>query len=210
MNILYGIISFFQKGGVYMIPIAAVGAMALIIIVERTMSLYFRYDTDSTKFMSGLHNFYITGNLKNTVDYVEQGKGSLLAEVMKKGLEDSKHGVEVVKDSLQTASLEVYPLLNKRLGFLPMLANIATLLGLLGTIMGLIQVFGMASDAPPSERQKVLGAGIAIAMNTTAFGLMIAVPCMFIYSVLQSKVNKIIDDIEQYSAKFLDWTRNKK
>jgi biopolymer transport protein ExbB/TolQ len=100
--------------------------------------------------------------------------------------------------------MEVVPKLEKRTHYLASFANIATLLGLLGTIIGLIQAFQAVSNASPAERADLLSASISVAMNTTAFGLIVAIPLLLVHSVLQSKTTSIVDSLEMASVKFLN------
>jgi biopolymer transport protein ExbB/TolQ len=100
--------------------------------------------------------------------------------------------------------MEVVPKLEKRTHYLASFANIATLLGLLGTIIGLIQAFQAVSNASPAERADLLSASISVAMNTTAFGLIVAIPLLLVHSVLQSKTTSIVDSLEMAAVKFLN------
>ncbi len=100
--------------------------------------------------------------------------------------------------------MEVVPRLEKRTHYLATFANIATLLGLLGTIIGLIKAFTAVSNADPAEKADLLSASISVAMNTTAFGLMVAIPLLLIYTVLQSKTTSLVDSLEMASVKFLN------
>ncbi len=100
--------------------------------------------------------------------------------------------------------METVPTLEKRTPYLATFANIATLLGLLGTIIGLIQAFTAVAAANPSEKADMLSASISVAMNTTAFGLMVAIPLLLIYAVLQTKTSQLVDSLEMASVKFLN------
>lgn len=100
--------------------------------------------------------------------------------------------------------MEAVPNLEKRTPYLATFANIATLLGLLGTIIGLIEAFTAVSNANPSEKADMLSASISVAMNTTAFGLMVAIPLLLIYAVLQTKTTQLVDSLEMASVKFLN------
>ncbi len=100
--------------------------------------------------------------------------------------------------------MEVVPRLEKRTHYLATFANIATLLGLLGTIIGLIKAFTAVSHADPAEKADLLSASISVAMNTTAFGLMVAIPLLLVYTVLQSKTTTLVDSLEMASVKFLN------
>jgi biopolymer transport protein ExbB/TolQ len=122
---------------------------------------------------------------------------------MKAGLTRANKGPEEIQNAVEEATLEILPIITKRTTLLQQLANIATLLGLLGTILGLIQAFEALqnADIPPDQRQSLLARGIAIAMNTTAFGLMIAIPCLCAQIFLTGVTKKILDEIDQYSVK---------
>lgn len=105
---------------------------------------------------------------------------------------------------MEESLMEVMPRLESRTHYLATFANIATLLGLLGTIIGLIQAFTAVAEANPAEKADLLSASISVAMNTTAFGLIVAIPLLFVHTVLQSKTTRIIDSLEMVSVKFLN------
>ena len=103
--------------------------------------------------------------------------------------------------------MEILPRLEKRTQYLATFANIATLLGLLGTIMGLISAFTAVANVDPAEKANLLSASISVAMNTTAFGLMVAIPLLLSFSYLQSKTTEIVDSLEMASVKFVNKLR---
>ena len=105
---------------------------------------------------------------------------------------------------MEESLMEVMPRLESRTHYLATFANIATLLGLLGTIIGLIQAFTAVANANPAEKADLLSASISVAMNCTAFGLMTAVPLLLIHAVLQTKTTELIDSLEMASVKFLN------
>jgi biopolymer transport protein ExbB/TolQ len=105
---------------------------------------------------------------------------------------------------MEESLMEVMPRLEKRTHYLATFANIATLLGLLGTIIGLINAFTAVSNANPAEKADMLSASISVAMNTTAFGLMVAIPLLLVHTLLQTKTTAIIDSLEMASVKFLN------
>ena len=106
-----------------------------------------------------------------------------------------------IQNAIEEATLEVVPMVQKRTSSLQALANIATLLGLLGTIIGLIDAFKALEKATPENRQRLLAAGIALAMNTTAFGLIVAIPTLVCHLILSGTTKKILDEIDMYSVK---------
>jgi biopolymer transport protein ExbB/TolQ len=109
-----------------------------------------------------------------------------------------------IEKAMEESLMEVLPRLEKRTHYLATLANIATLLGLLGTIIGLIRAFTAVSNANPADKADLLSASISVAMNTTAFGLMVAIPLLLIHALLQTKTNQLVDSLEMASVKFLN------
>ena len=105
---------------------------------------------------------------------------------------------------MEESLMEVLPRLEKRTHYLATFANIATLLGLLGTIIGLIRAFTAVSNANPAEKADLLSASISVAMNTTAFGLIVAIPLLLVHTLLQTKTMEIVDSLEMASVKFLN------
>ena len=105
---------------------------------------------------------------------------------------------------MEGAYLEAAPILQKRTGYLSMLANVATLLGLLGTILGLIQAFHGVTLQDTTMKQEVLAKGIAVAMSTTAFGLIVAIPCLIAFHILTSRQNQILDSIQHAATQLLN------
>jgi biopolymer transport protein ExbB/TolQ len=106
--------------------------------------------------------------------------------------------------AMEEGLMEIIPRLEKRTHYLASFANIATLLGLLGTIIGLIQAFTAVANANPAEKAELLSSSISVAMNTTAFGLIVAIPLLLVYSLLQSRTTQIVDSLEMAAVKFLN------
>ena len=109
-----------------------------------------------------------------------------------------------IEMAMEEGLMEIIPRLEKRTHYIATLANIATLLGLLGTIMGLIEAFTAVASANPSEKADLLSASISVAMNTTAFGLMVGIPLLLVHSLLQAKTTEIVDSLEMASVKFVN------
>jgi biopolymer transport protein ExbB/TolQ len=149
--------------------------------------------------------FLKTGDFKRAIS-ATASSGSAIAQILSYGLarvQTAKRRDDVEK-AMEESLMEVVPKLEKRTHYLASFANIATLLGLLGTIIGLIQAFQAVSNASPAERADLLAASISVAMNTTAFGLIVAIPLLLVHSVLQSKTTSIVDSLEMASVKFLN------
>ncbi len=202
-HMFYRIAEFFQQGGPFMYPIALMSVFALAIIIERAIVLYGIYSVNAEKFWGSIQQTLRKGKVASAMKICEKYGKSALAKVFKAALEVADKPDYEIQNAIDQAVLEVVPDIQKRTHYLQMTANVATLLGLLGTIIGLIQAFNALAHASPSEKQLLLAKGIAVAMNTTAFGLIVAIPTMFIYSILVGKTTKLTDDIDEYSFKLL-------
>ena len=147
----------------------------------------------------------MSGNYRQAVAITEKSKAAL-SRILRYGLDRAQHARrrDDVEVAMEEGLMETVPRLEKRTHYLATFANIATLLGLLGTIMGLIQAFTAVANANPAEKADMLSASISVAMNTTAFGLMAAIPLLLIYTVLQTKTTELVDSLEMASVKFLN------
>jgi biopolymer transport protein ExbB/TolQ len=201
MEALYAALRFFQTGGLFMYPIAFILAIGVAIIVER-----YAYLT-----VVGIAN---RRTWKRILPLVQDGKyevaGELVAQsnnAMSKifgyGLQRAVYGGkgEDVQLAMEEGVLEFIPRLEKRTHYLATFANIATLLGLLGTIMGLIEAFSAVAGAGPAEKANLLSASISVAMNTTAFGLMVAIPLLLAHAFMQTKTGRVVDSLEMATVK---------
>jgi biopolymer transport protein ExbB len=204
MQLYSTIVSFFQEGGVFMYPIVVVLALGIAIAIER-----WAYLTATTMNNKALWNkiapYLKAGNFSAAMQLTSQSK-TAIATIMTYGLNRvrSARRREDVEQAMEESLMEVMPRLERRTHYLATFANIATLLGLLGTIIGLIQAFTAVSNASPAEKADLLSASISVAMNTTAFGLMVAIPLLLIHTLLQTKTTEIVDSLEMASVKFLN------
>ena len=128
----------------------------------------------------------------------------MLPKVVKAGLTRANRTEKELENAIQEVTLEIAPIVNKRTSYLSMLANVATLVGLLGTIMGLVMAFQAVAKASAETKQTLLANGISVAMYTTAGGLIAAIPTMVLHSIISNKSNKILDDVDQYGLKTLN------
>ncbi len=204
MEVYSTIVSFFQEGGLFMYPIVLVFALGLAIAVERY--LFLTVTTTKNKVLWKKVTPYLrSGNFSAAAEVAGKSKAAV-ATIMTYGLNRvrSARRREDVEKAMEESLMEVMPRLEKRTHYLATFANIATLLGLLGTIIGLIRAFTAVSNANPAEKADLLSASISVAMNTTAFGLMVAIPLLLIHTVLQTKTTEIVDSLEMASVKFLN------
>ncbi|MCA9538068.1 MAG: MotA/TolQ/ExbB proton channel family protein [Myxococcales bacterium] len=184
-------------------PILVMSVIGLGVIIERFIFLYFKYNINAAAFMAQIQKLVMANNIDRAIKLCNAAPSAALPKVIKAGLTRANKGPEEIQNAVEEATLEIVPVVTKRTNVLQQIANIATLLGLLGTILGLIQAFEALSDPsiPPDKRQAMLANGISIAMNTTAFGLIVAIPCLLAQVFLASVTKKIIDEIDQYSVK---------
>ena len=194
---------FYAKGGSWMHPILFMSILGLGVMIERFIFLYFKYNINAGAFMAQIQKLVMANNIDRAIKLCNAAPSAALAKVIKAGLTRANKGPEEIQNAVEEATLEIVPIVTKRTNILQQVANIATLLGLLGTIIGLINAFkALASDKiPPELRQSMLADGISVAMNTTAFGLIVAIPCLGAQVFLTAVTKKIIDEIDQYSVK---------
>jgi len=191
----------YVDGGPFMHPIAFVSVFAIGIMIERFIRLFFKYNINANQFMAQIQKLVMANNIDRAIKLCNGAPTAALPKVIKAGLTRANKGEIEIGNAIEEATLEVIPNITKRTPTLQSVANIATLLGLLGTIMGLIEAFAAVATAPPDQKTQMLTMAIAIAMNTTAFGLMVAIPTLGGYIFLNNTVKKIIDEIDQYSVK---------
>jgi len=188
--------SFYVSGGPWMNPIAAVSIIALALIIERTYVLWFRWRLNAEQFVNQIVGYLEEKNFSRAIEACNVEGNHPLARVLKAGLLKANESDREIQRALEAATMNIAPEVNKRVNYLSMLANVSTLLGLLGTIMGLIDCFEAVKTADAARKQEALSAGISVAMLTTAFGLIGAIPAIIAYSILQSRQNTLLGSIE--------------
>lgn len=203
-NFLHSLVSGFQAGGPWMIPIAIAFAVSIAFSIERFVRLFWQYNVDGPSFMFEVQKFILANDLDGAIRLCNGANRAALPKVIKAGLQRASRDEGQMQNAIDAASLEVIPKLERRLAYLALIANIATLLGLLGTINGLISSFAAIALADPSQRQAILAKGISEAMNSTAFGLVTAIFTMIAHSILTNKANKILEEIDEFGVKLLD------
>jgi biopolymer transport protein ExbB/TolQ len=204
MEVYTTTVKFFQEGGLFMYPIAIVLGLGIAIAIERWLFLTFT-TLKNQALWNSVTPYLKSGNLAGAMQVTQKSKAAI-AQIMTYGLNRvrSARRREDVEQAMEESLMEVMPRLEKRTHYLATFANIATLLGLLGTIVGLISAFTAVSTANPAEKADLLSASISVAMNTTAFGLIVAIPLLLVHTLLQTKTTEIIDSLEMASVKFLN------
>ncbi|MFL0809054.1 MAG: MotA/TolQ/ExbB proton channel family protein [Agarilytica sp.] len=198
------LIEFFQSGGPFMYAILAVMALGLAIAFERFLYVS-RTQGRTNKVWKKLSPMLQAKDYERAYNAV-QSINTPIATVLQYGF--SRHKAQAKRDLIDAAMeegiMEVTPELEERTHYLATLANVATLLGLLGTIIGLIQAFTAVANADPAEKADLLSASISVAMNTTAFGLTAAIPLILIHSYIATKTTRLVDNLEMAAVKCLN------
>jgi len=194
----------YNDGRWMMHPIAVALVATIVLIVDRVITLYFTASADKESFLKGLREHVYRGDLDRTISFCASQRKTPLVSVVKAGLINVPKGEADVQAAMDEATLRESPRIEKRTGYLAMLGNVATLLGLLGTIVGLISAFGAVATASPSDKATILSQSISEAMNCTAFGLLTAIPALVAYSVLQGRSQTMLDDINESSVSVLN------
>ena len=194
-----------NKGGTFMWFILLAGLYAIWGTTERSYALYYKYSINGKAFWEIIRKHIMTNNVRQAVTTCEAKSQAALPHILKAALEHSDGSEREIQDAVDEAALEVVPKLQRGLPYLSMTANISTLLGLLGTILGLIQAFrSLAVATNQTQKSVMLAQGISIAMYTTAFGLIIAIPTLIVFTILQAKATAIMEDIDLYSVKLIN------
>ncbi|WP_018013786.1 MotA/TolQ/ExbB proton channel family protein [Teredinibacter turnerae] len=202
------VVNFFQSGGPFMYPIALVLVVGLALAVERWLFLTTAKASNRRTF-NRILPLLQKKDFASIVEIARQSKapvGRIVAAGIARLQQTPRR--EEVEFAMEEGVMEAVPRLEKRTPYLATLANIATLLGLLGTIMGLIAAFTAVANADPAEKANLLSQSISVAMNTTAFGLMSAIPLLLAHAMLQSKTTEIIDSLEMAGVKCLNTMSN--
>lgn len=198
------------EGALFMWIILAMLVIAVAIAVERFYYVMVRSNVNADKFMMEIRKLVTSGNIKRAIELCEAGKQKALPYVVLAGLkrvsESDSLDFRSIQNAVDEGTLEVIPRLQKRTNYLSMLANIATLTGLMGTIYGLIISFNAVGNPqiPEKDKPALLAKGIATAMNTTIFGLFVAIPTLVVYNVIQNKTAQIIDEMDEHLVKLIN------
>lgn len=204
----------FEEGGQeVMSSITFVACLSLVIIVERSYRYWLQYDlANSSGFMAAVQKMVMNNSIENAIRLCKKARPKLLPYVMSEGLKRANDSTEEIEHALETATLTAVPKITKILPFLGTTANVATLLGLLGTLFGLMRSFAAAARLTGSAKQTALAAGIAEALTATSYGLGTALMCLLAYGILVMKQTAILDDISRNNARLIDllYTRKMK
>lgn len=205
MTDFYSIVTnFFRDGGFFIYPIAIVLAIGLAIAIERWIFLT-RERLRNLKAFEDFLPLLRTTDLEKMHMYTRESTAPVV-RIIGCGLDMMKVSKQRadIENSMNEGMLETMPKLEQRTGYLAVLANVATLLGLLGTIVGLIGAFTAVAQADPAQKSELLSSSISVAMNTTAFGLIAAIPLLVLHAIIQNKTSAIVRSVEMSAVKFLN------
>ncbi len=204
MDLFYSMVGFFSSGGVFMYPILVVFAVGAAIAVERYITLA-KVTQKNQVVWKKVQPLLADGEFDQAREMTGSDE-STISQVLNMGLslQGAVRRREDIEIAMEESMMEIVPRLEKRTPYVALASSIATLLGLLGTIMGLIQAFTAVANANPAEKADLLSASISVAMNTTAFGLMVAIPLLITHAVLTSKTGDIVDSLEMATVKALN------
>jgi biopolymer transport protein ExbB/TolQ len=195
------LVGFFKEGGPAMFVNIGMLALALGIAVERVVTLMFRYNLNAPPFMEQITKLVMAGNVDRAVKLCGAAPNSPLAKVVRAGLTRANRGEIEVAKALEEAILENSPHIVARIQWLWSMANIATLVGLVGTVFGLIKTFKALGNVPADQKQAILSKGISEAMNNTFFGLSIAIICIISHLLLSAYSRNMLETVELQAMK---------
>jgi biopolymer transport protein ExbB/TolQ len=210
MQTLDMILNFFRQGGVFLYPIALVWVIGIVIAIER-FAYVLRTGVGNKRLWTQLQPLLEAGKFREAWQAASDSD-TALAHVMRYGIsriETSRRRDDIEK-AMEESLVEIIPRLEKRTHYLSALANIGMLMGLLGTVIGLINAFAAVAQANPAEKASLLAASISVAMNNTALGLITAITLLLAHLYLETKTTELVDSLEVASVKFLNALHEKR
>lgn len=204
MGIITEIIKFIADGGIWMWPIMIAGAVGIAIFFERYWLLT-SITKQNKKVWDELHPLLVAGDF-DRARQVSEGDKSTISKLLSLGLavQGAARRRDDIEIGMEEGMMEIIPQLEMRTQYIALLANIATLLGLLGTVMGLIDAFTAVAHAAPAEKADLLAAAISVGMNCTAFGLIFGIPLMILHSFIVSLTARVVASLEMASVKTIN------
>lgn len=208
MELLSKISIAFAHGGIWMWAILILQVLSLAIIAERLYALFVKRKANQAQIVAGFEEGIRRGEIDRVIEQAKNLEGQApVARTILAGAKTAKilGGKEEIQGKMDEVLMQENAQIERRIGFLTMFGNVATLMGLLGTITGMIQSFAAVAYAAPAEKAAALSAGISEAMNCTAYGLIVAIPALIAYAVLQNRANHLSEDLNTSSLKAFNW-----
>jgi len=187
--------------------------ISVVVILERVFRLWVQYDlSNASGFMAAVQKLVMNNSIENAIRLCKKARPKLLPYVLAEGLKRANDSTEEISNAMDHATLSAIPRVTSRTPMLATTANVATLLGLLGTLFGLMKSFRAAGSATGSEKGQILANGISEALVATTFGLSTALMCLLAYGLLMAKQTSITDDINANASRLMDllYTRKMK
>ncbi len=200
-----GLAHFYIEGGPLMFVTLTVGLVGLGIAIERAIRYYGDFNFDHAAFMKKVRQYLVNDQVDDAIKFCSQQKKGLTPAIVKAAIERYGCDEELVKANVESAYLAMTPKVTIRLPYLSLIANCAVLLGLVGTVYGMISMFGGLGNVDAATKQAVMSSGIAEALHNTFQGLFIAVICMILHSILGAKAAHIVEELDQASSEAMDW-----
>ena len=202
-------LAYMMRGGAFMWPILLVSVCSLTFACERIYVLWYRYRLNVDRFVDQLIDLMEQQKFSYALEVCHTESRHPLAVVAKAGIVKANCAEREIQRAMEAAALRLHPQITKRVGYLAMLANVATLLGLLGTVSGLVEAFAGIAEADVVAKQEILAKGIAVAMSTTALGLMTAIPALVAYAILTDRQNNVVAQLESKATELLNYLVSK-
>lgn len=200
-----GFFEFLANNFMHVAPILIAGVIAVAIGAERAVTLFKTYSMPNTEgFIDKVRGLVAQGQLNEAMAYLQQMNGKPVAEVLKEAIKRAHQPEELIINTIEITRNRYAERIQKRTSYLATIANVATLLGLLGTIAGLIESFSAVGHADAQQKAALLANGISTAMNATMLGLGVAVPCMIVFSFFINKANHLIAELDEAGISVLD------
>jgi biopolymer transport protein ExbB len=198
-------IQFLKDHWLHVLPILIAGTFAIAITLERFQTLYRTYPLhNASEFFDTIGKFLVAGQVQEALVHCEKHSQKPAVAIVRQALLRAHQPEPLIESTLEISIHEAQQAIQKRTAFLSTIANVATLLGLFGTIAGLISSFEAVGAADPQQKSALLAAGISTAMNATMMGLAVAIPCMVAFSFLMSQSNRLVSEVEQSAIRVLD------
>lgn len=206
MSFIQDLVVAFNKGGFWMWLILALHIVSIVLIVERTIVLFFKLKPNGTSHALKFEEYIKKGEVEKV--YLEnRTHETAISKTIAAGAKAAMElgGKDEIQGKMDEVLMHENSNLEKRVGFLAMLGNVATLTGLLGTISGLITSFASLTNASPQEKAALLSSGIAEAMYTTEYGLIVAIPALIMYAIFVNRQGNLAEDLNQGALKVFHW-----
>ncbi len=201
--VMFMVEGFRSPGSFAMWAILIIGFSCIGLMIERTYFLFFKCGTGTGAFMAGISKFLKSGEYDKAIKFAQSQK-TPLAQGVVAILKNRGNGTKAVQKAVDEVFLTETPKIGRFIPLMPTLANLATLLGLMGTIYGLMLAFDAVANVPAAQRAQALATGISVAMSTTLFGLIAAIPTLLVHGLLASKSDSVIEELDEKTAKLIN------